>query len=108
MKSGVLAWLVTLALLSSPAVGVQVVTSKVADGSSARGGAVGEVVTMLKDLLKTSQDEGKSERTLYADYKCYCDENEAIKKESIRTLGTEVGIIENDIEDLRSSNGQLS
>ena len=41
-----------------------------------------KVVKMLQKMLKKSQEDGEKDRTLYADLKCYCDDNEADKKRS--------------------------
>merc|ERR1719453_2694936 len=67
-----------------------------------------EVVKLLQKMLKKSQEDGEKDRKLYADFKCYCDDNEADKKESIEEYKKEIKMIENTIDKIMASTGELS
>merc|ERR1719150_3669028 len=67
-----------------------------------------KVVKLLQDMLTASKTEGDDERVAYAKYKCYCDTNEAEKKEEIEKLTLQIGLLENKIEELQASTGILS
>jgi len=59
-------------------------------------------------MLDKSKADDDNERTLYGKYKCYCDQNEAEKKESIASLTEEIGLLGSGIEGLQATNGVLS
>jgi len=67
-----------------------------------------QVVKLLQDMLSNSKSEGDEERVLYAKYKCYCDTNEAEKKDEIKKLTASIGLLESQIEALQASTGLLS
>eukprot|EP00418_Pyrodinium_bahamense_P099713 CAMPEP_0179047274 /NCGR_PEP_ID=MMETSP0796-20121207/19115_1 /TAXON_ID=73915 /ORGANISM="Pyrodinium bahamense, Strain pbaha01" /LENGTH=810 /DNA_ID=CAMNT_0020743719 /DNA_START=65 /DNA_END=2494 /DNA_ORIENTATION=- len=67
-----------------------------------------KVVKLLQKMMEDSKAEGQRERDLYAKYKCYCDDTAAEKKESIKTLTKQIGLIGSEIEELQSSNAMLS
>merc|ERR1719428_1134102 len=67
-----------------------------------------KVVKMLQKMLKKSQEDGEKDRTLYADLKCYCDDNEADKKEAIEEYKKEIKMVENKIAKLQAETGELS
>merc|ERR1719150_3608881 len=67
-----------------------------------------QVVKLLQDMLANSKTEGDEERVAYAKYKCYCDTNEAEKKEEIAKLTETIGLLESKIEGLKASTGLLS
>jgi len=67
-----------------------------------------QVVKLLQDMLTNSKTEGDEERVAYAKYKCYCDMNEAEKKEEIEKLTQVIGLLESKIEALQASTGLLS
>jgi len=66
------------------------------------------VVKLLQDMLETSKTEGDEEREIFAKFKCYCDTNEADKKESIEELGKKIEVLTSRIEELQGDNGELS
>jgi len=66
------------------------------------------VVKLLQDMLETSKTEGDEEREIFAKFKCYCDTNEADKKDSIESLGKKIEILTSRIEELQGDNGELS
>mmetsp|Transcript_108201 Transcript_108201/g.316452 ORF Transcript_108201/g.316452 Transcript_108201/m.316452 type:complete len:768 (+) Transcript_108201:86-2389(+) len=66
------------------------------------------VVRLLQQMLDDSKAEGEQDRTLYAKHKCYCDDNTLEKTESIKTLTKQIGLLENDIQQLQGSNSLLS
>jgi len=76
------------------------------EDSNAR--TITRVVKLLESMLDQSKQEGDSDRELYATYKCYCDTQEASHKESIKTLTKAIGELENEIDALQGSNGELS
>merc|ERR1719262_888727 len=67
-----------------------------------------KVVKMLQDMLKKSQEDGEKDRDLYAKFKCYCDDNEADKKEAIAEYKKEIKMLENEIADIQAATGELS
>lgn len=69
---------------------------------------ISKVVKLLQKMLEDSKKEAEEERKLYAKFKCYCDDNEAEKKESIKTLTKQIGLLEAQIEELQGSNEILS
>jgi len=69
---------------------------------------ISKVVKLLQKMLEDSKKEAEEERKLYAKFKCYCDDNEAGKKESINTLTKQIGLLEAQIEEHLSENGVLS
>jgi len=77
-----------------------------AHGSEDR--TITKVVKLLQEMLEKSKKEGDEERTLYAKFKCYCDDNELEKKESIEDLTKEIGVLGSKIEELQGDTGSLS
>lgn len=67
-----------------------------------------KVVKMLQEMLDKSQKDGEKDRDLYTNFKCYCDNNEAEKTQSIKELIKEIQMIENDIEKIQAHSGELS
>jgi len=67
-----------------------------------------KVVKLLRKMLEDSKKEADEERTLYAKFKCYCNQNEEEKKESIEKLTKQIGQMEAKIDELQASNGILS
>jgi len=73
--------------------------------SSNNDRTITQVVKLLQGMLETSKTEATTERDLYAKFKCFIDTNEAAKREEIEKLTKEIGLLENDIEELLSSTG---
>jgi hypothetical protein len=67
-----------------------------------------KVVKLLQEMLEKSKEEGTTERTLYAKFKCYCDTNDAEKTSQIETSTKTIGLLESMIEELQASSGILS
>jgi len=67
-----------------------------------------QVVKLLQNMLDKSKEDGDSERELFGKHKCYCDENEAAKKQEIADLSQEIGVLESDIEGLQADTAVLS
>mmetsp|Transcript_36510 Transcript_36510/g.98844 ORF Transcript_36510/g.98844 Transcript_36510/m.98844 type:complete len:765 (-) Transcript_36510:85-2379(-) len=67
-----------------------------------------QVVKLLQDMLDKSKADGDSVRELFGKHKCYCDDNEASKKQEIETLTKEIGLLESNIEELLSDSAVLS
>jgi DNA repair exonuclease SbcCD ATPase subunit len=94
-----------------------VVLARAAPTPSASGSAlvqrnedrtITKVVKLLQDMLAKSQAEGDEERTIYAKFKCYCDQSEAEKKASIKSLTEQISLLESKIEEIQGSSGELS
>jgi len=67
-----------------------------------------KVVKILQEMLEKSKKEGEEEREVFAKFKCFCDDNEAEKKESISDLGRSINVLSSKIEELQGSTGGLS
>ena len=67
--------LLSLTALWTPTTATVVKTATVVEGDK----TIGKVVKLLEDMLEKSKTEAKEEKTAYAKYKCYCDQNEAEK-----------------------------
>lgn len=67
-----------------------------------------KVVNMLKDMIEKSKKDGEKDRDLYAKFKCYCDDNEADKKEEIAMAKDTIKMLENDVNKVRASSSELS
>merc|ERR1719401_297194 len=76
--------------------------------AAAGKGTISEVIAMLEEMQKKSKEEGEKEKELYAKFKCYCDDNEKEKTQSVEDLTKEIGLLGNEIADLQGSNGKLS
>jgi len=76
--------------------------------ASSKDSTITKVVKILQDMLAKSKTEGDEERDLFAKFKCFCDSNEAEKKESISDLGKEINVLSSKIEELQGSTGGLS
>jgi 5-hydroxyisourate hydrolase-like protein (transthyretin family) len=80
----------------------------VVDASGVRDNTITKVVKLLQEMLDKSKEEAKEERTLFAKFKCYCDDNEMEKKDSIDDTNKEIGVLSSKIEELQGSTGSLS
>jgi hypothetical protein len=89
-------------------VGALFVTLVAAVNAASGDRTITRVVKLLQDMMHKSKADGDNERTLYGKYKCYCDTNEAEKKESISSLTTQIGLLESEIDGLQASSGVLS
>merc|ERR1719482_1068096 len=67
-----------------------------------------KVVKILQEMLKKSKEDGEKDRDLYAKFKCYCDDNEADKKEAISEYKKQIKMIENEIAEVQAVTGELS
>jgi len=67
-----------------------------------------KVVKILQEMLEKSKKEGEEEREIFAKFKCFCDDNEAEKKQSISDLGRSINVLSSKIEELQGSTGGLS
>jgi len=72
------------------------------------GGQIAKVVKMLKDMLKQSQDDWKSDKEAFAKFKTYCDDNTEKKTEAIAEATKTIGLLSNKIEEIQGSSGDLS
>jgi len=67
-----------------------------------------KVVKILQKMMKKSQEDGEKDRTLYAKFKCYCDDNQKDKEEEIAEAKDLLKMLENDINKVRASSSELS
>merc|ERR1719324_942031 len=67
-----------------------------------------KVVKILQKMLVKSQKAGEKERDLYGKFKCYCDDNEANKRENIKEFKLQIQEFENTIAEIQASSGALS
>merc|ERR1719281_1542206 len=67
-----------------------------------------QVVKLLQDMLDKSKAEGDEERKIYAKFKCYCDQSETEKNDSIKKLTEQISILESKIEEIQGETGGLS
>jgi len=67
-----------------------------------------KVITLLKEMLEKSKDDGNEDRELYAKYKCYCDENNDEKTESIETLTKQIKLLSSEIAELQADTAKRS
>merc|ERR1719443_1210439 len=67
-----------------------------------------KVVKLLQNMLDKSVKEGDAERKIFAKFKCYCDQNEAQKKDSIDNGKEQISLLESKIEEIQGDTGGLS
>jgi len=67
-----------------------------------------KVVKILQGMLEKSKEEGDEERTIFGKFKCFCDQNEREKKESIEELGKDINVLSSKIEELQGGTGSMS
>jgi len=80
----------------------------VVSASDVGDNTITKVVKLLQEMLDKSKEEGNEERNLFAKFKCYCDDNEMEKKDSIDDTTKEIGVLSSKIEELQGSTGSLS
>merc|ERR1719238_1029466 len=79
-----------------------------AGSTSTKDRTITKVVKMLQEMLEKSKADGDKDRDLFAKYKCYCDENEETRKNSIQDLKKEILVLESKIAKIQGSTGELS
>merc|ERR1719409_25876 len=67
-----------------------------------------QVVTLLQDMLDKSKDDGKSDRTVFGKFQCYCDTTTAKRKEAIATTTEDIERMDALIADKRAQNSAYS
>ena len=67
-----------------------------------------KVVSLLQEMLDKSKDDGKSDRTLYAKFKCYCDSTTESKKSAIETTAEDIERMDALIADKSAVNAAYS
>jgi len=72
------------------------------------GKTITKVVTLLQEMLDKSKDDGKSDRTLYAKFKCYCDSTTEEKKSAIATTSEDIERMDALIADKSAVNAAYS
>lgn len=61
-------------------------------GAATKDSTITKVVKVLQDMLAKSKKEGDEERDIFAKFKCFCDQNEAEKTDSISDLSKEIEV----------------
>jgi hypothetical protein len=79
-----------------------------AHATVATDNTITKVVKILQGMLEKSKEEGDEERTIFGKFKCFCDQNEREKKESIAQLGKDINILSSKIEELQGGTGSMS
>merc|ERR550537_1378546 len=81
-----------------------------APASAANGGdkTITQVVTLLQDMLDKSKDDGKSDRTVFGKFQCYCDSTTAKKKDAIETTSEDIERMDALIADKTAQNSAYS
>jgi len=79
-----------------------------AHATIAKDNTITKVVKILQGMLAKSKEEGDEERTIFAKFKCFCDDNEREKKDSIEQLGKDINVLSSKIEELQGSTGGMS
>merc|ERR1719405_356713 len=67
-----------------------------------------KVIKLLQGMMVKSKADGERDTELFAKYKCYCDSNEANKKNAIDTATKSIALLAGQIAELQASNGQMS
>mmetsp|Transcript_31663 Transcript_31663/g.73951 ORF Transcript_31663/g.73951 Transcript_31663/m.73951 type:complete len:760 (+) Transcript_31663:45-2324(+) len=83
-------------------------TITAAERKSGRDRTITEVVKMLQSMLDQSKADAEADREAYAKFKCYCDDTEQAKRDSIEALTQQIEILQNGIEGMKGTNGRLS
>merc|ERR1719261_2376444 len=79
--------------------------------ASAVGGddkTITKVVTLLQEMLDKSKDDGKSDRTVFGKFQCYCDSTTAKKKDAIETTSEDIERMDALIADKTAQNSAYS
>jgi len=69
---------------------------------------IAKVVKLLQKMLDESKKDAESDKAAYGKYACYVAQNKAEKEESIESLTKEIALLESSIEELQSTNAELS
>lgn len=77
------------------------------DGSSSRDTPVTRVVNLLKEMGKTVQAEMDEDEGLYRKLKCWCNDNNWAKSNSIEKSQAKISELESTIESLTGSTAEL-
>jgi len=78
------------------------------NAEATKDNTITKVVKILQGMLEKSKQEGEEEREIFAKFKCFCDDNEAEKKQSISDLAQEINVLTSKIQELQGSTGGLS
>jgi len=92
--------------MKAAAVAVSLIST--ANAAAEKDNTITKVVKLLESMMEKSKAESKEERELYGKFKCYCDDNELEKTESVSDLTKEIGVLSSKIEQLQGSTGKLS
>lgn len=70
--------------------------------------SVSEVVKMLEEMMKQSQEDGVSDREAFAKFKCHCDTQTERLKKSIENETQTIELLNGQISENQGENGILS
>jgi chromosome segregation ATPase len=79
-----------------------------ADATEVGDKTITKVVKILQGMLAKSKEDGDHEREIFAKFQCYCDDNTREKTDSIKSLTTQISVLEAKIEEVQGSSGTLS
>merc|ERR1719191_2249677 len=72
------------------------------------GKTITKVVSLLEEMLDKSKADGKSDRTVFAKFKCYCDSTTETKKTAIETTSENIERMDALIADKSAVNAAYS
>merc|ERR1719277_2466800 len=81
--------------------------TQILDSSSGRDTPVTRVVNLLKDMGKTVQAEMDEDESLYRKLKCWCNDNNWARSNSIEKLEASIGELQSKIGSLSGSTAEL-
>merc|ERR1719352_1511706 len=85
------------------------ITMLATPASAARGDkTITQVVSLLQDMLDKSKEDGKSDRTVFGKFQCYCDTTTAKTKEAIEETSEDIERMDALIADKRAQNSAYS
>merc|ERR1719305_2082771 len=85
------------------------ITTMVAPASAVGGDkTITQVVSLLQDMLDKSKDDGKSDRTVFGKFQCYCDTTTAKTKDAIEETSEDIERMDALIADKRAQNAAYS
>jgi hypothetical protein len=76
--------------------------------SSSEDSTITKVVKLLQEMLDKSKEDGTSDRTVSAKFKCYCDTTTEKKEKAIEETSAEIEAAQAQLNDLRAMNTKLS
>jgi len=89
---------------SGVAVGAHVAHAMVSSGDD----SIMNVIQLMKEMLDKSKADGGNDRSAYAKFKCYCDENTEEKTRSAETLSGQIQLLDDEVAKLQADTAKRS